>query len=58
VERQVEEIHRAGGVATVLMHPLCMYLADRFATADRLLGVLSRYPALWASETGRYAEKE
>ena len=50
VERQVGEIQAAGGVATVLMHPLCMYLADGFRTADRLLGFFSRFPTIWASD--------
>jgi hypothetical protein len=54
VERQVAEIERRGGIATVLMHPLCMFLADRFAAARRLLDFFSQFVSLWASETERY----
>jgi len=58
VLRQVTEIESRGGLATVLMHPLCMYLADRFAAAGRLLDAFSRSETIWASETGRMLEKE
>jgi len=54
VEQQVEMIENAGGVATVLMHPLCMYIADRFRSARRLLEFFSRYRSIWARETGGY----
>lgn len=50
VERQVLDIEEAGGLATVLMHPLCMYVADRFETARRLLALFSRCRTVWASE--------
>jgi peptidoglycan/xylan/chitin deacetylase (PgdA/CDA1 family) len=53
VRGQVAEIESRGGLATVLMHPLCMYLADRFAAAERLLDAFSRSTSIWASETGR-----
>ncbi|MBN2551230.1 MAG: polysaccharide deacetylase family protein [Spirochaetales bacterium] len=56
VEDQVRKIERAGGVATILMHPLCMYTADRFATARRLFEVFSRYHSIWARETELYLE--
>ena len=52
VERQVAEIERKNGIATVLMHPLCMYLSDGFKTAGRLLKVFSRYKTIWAKEIG------
>lgn len=57
VERQVAEIENRGGLATVLMHPLCMYLADRFAAAERLLDAFSRSESIWASETGRFVRE-
>jgi len=52
VLRQVRGIERRGGLATVLMHPLCMYLSDRFAAAERLLDAFSGSQTVWASETG------
>lgn len=58
VERQVRQLHAAGGVATVLMHPLCMYLADGFKTAERLLGFFSQFPSLWASDLERFLKEE
>ncbi len=58
VLRQVADIERRGGLATVLMHPLCMYLADRFTAAERLLDAFRRSETLWASETGRLLERE
>lgn len=54
VEDQVKEIERAGGVATVLMHPLCMYIADGFTTARRLFELFSTFTTIWARETGMY----
>ena len=50
VERQVAQIEQRGGLATVLMHPLCMYLADRFSAAERLLDVFRSSCCIWASE--------
>lgn len=54
VEEQVRKIDKAGGVATILMHPLCMYIADRFKTAGRLFEFFSRYRSIWARETESY----
>ena len=47
---QVERIGNAGGIATVLAHPICMKVADDFATFERLCAFLSNYPSLFASE--------
>jgi peptidoglycan/xylan/chitin deacetylase (PgdA/CDA1 family) len=52
VMRQVSAIESRGGLATVLMHPLCMFTADRFRTARRLLAFFARSRCIWASETG------
>jgi peptidoglycan/xylan/chitin deacetylase (PgdA/CDA1 family) len=57
VEDQVRKIEKAGGVATVLMHPLCMYIADRFQSARRLFGVFSKYRSIWARETETYLRR-
>ncbi len=50
VERQVAAIEARGGLATVLMHPLCMFVADGFRTARRLLALFARSRCLWAGE--------
>jgi peptidoglycan/xylan/chitin deacetylase (PgdA/CDA1 family) len=54
VERQVLAIDAEGGLATVLMHPLCMYIVDRFETARRLLRLFSHFRTIWASEVGLF----
>lgn len=53
VREQVLAIERAGGLATVLMHPLCMFVADRFETARRLLELFAACRTVWASEVER-----
>ena len=50
VREQVAKIHERGGLATVLMHPICQWLADEFRTAAKLLGELARYETVWACE--------
>jgi peptidoglycan/xylan/chitin deacetylase (PgdA/CDA1 family) len=54
VMRQVSAIEARGGIATVLMHPLCMFTADGFYTARRLLAFFARSRCLWASETAGF----
>lgn len=46
----VEAIEARGGIATILAHPLCMYLADRFQTFQKLLAEFSQLPCIWARE--------
>jgi hypothetical protein len=50
VQQQVEAIESQGGVATVLMHPICQFLADGFRTAEKLFAFFARYRTVWASE--------
>jgi hypothetical protein len=47
---QVERTVAAGGVATILAHPLCMKIADEWATFERLCASLSAYPSLSATQ--------
>ena len=54
VERQVDSIQAKGGVATVLMHPVCMHVADGFGTMKRLLQHFAESQTVWARETGAY----
>ncbi|MFH1905177.1 MAG: polysaccharide deacetylase family protein [bacterium] len=54
VEKQVLDIEEKGGIATVLMHPLCMHLADRFRTAEKLFKLFSQYKTIWAQEIPEY----
>lgn len=46
------------GVAVMNLHPVCMYLLDRFQTFDRLCASMAQYESLFVSETGeRYFPK-
>jgi len=47
---QRRAIEERGGVATILAHPVCMYLADRFATFERLLEYAAERQNIWARE--------
>ena len=55
VSAQVAAIVSAGGVATVLAHPLCMSIVDNWATFERLCAVLAQYPSLHAHDAAAYA---
>jgi hypothetical protein len=50
VAEQVAAIEAQGGVATVLMHPVCQFLADQFRTAEKLFALFARYRTVWARE--------
>jgi peptidoglycan/xylan/chitin deacetylase (PgdA/CDA1 family) len=50
VAAQAEAIDAQGGVATVLAHPICMYIADEFATFGRLLQRWQGRRHVWARE--------
>lgn len=56
VEKQVLAIEEKGGVATVLLHPICMFTADGFKTMEYLLKRFSQFQTIWARETGRYVK--
>lgn len=47
---QAERIAGAGGVATILAHPICMQVADDWRSFERLCGRLSGIASLWAHE--------
>jgi hypothetical protein len=50
VLKQVRAIEERGGLATVLAHPICMYLADEFRTLERLLEYFATRHTIWARE--------
>ena len=50
VMEQAESIDGRGGIATILAHPLCMYLADRFKTLERLLEFIAGRRNIWACD--------
>ncbi|MDO9464454.1 MAG: polysaccharide deacetylase family protein [bacterium] len=54
VEKQVLDIEKKGGIATVLMHPICMYTSDNFKTAEKLFKIFSKYKTIWAREIPEY----
>jgi hypothetical protein len=50
----VARIHSRDGVATILAHPMCMKVADDWATFEALCAGLEEYESLFATEvTGR-----
>ena len=50
VRERIIAIEERGGLVTILMHPLCMYLADGFKAAEELLKFISGYKTIWARE--------
>ncbi len=50
VVQQVEQITAAGGLATLLIHPICMHVTDDFKIFERLCKALTCHPTLWAHE--------
>jgi hypothetical protein len=50
VAEQAARIASAGGVATILAHPICMQIADDWRSFERLCDRLSGIPSLWAHE--------
>ncbi|OQX56504.1 MAG: hypothetical protein B5M53_01130 [Candidatus Cloacimonas sp. 4484_209] len=56
VMKQVENIQAKGGIATLLVHPQCMDVLDRFKTFEKLCQYLSQYKSLFVSETLPYAK--
>ena len=56
VKEQVEKIQVKGGIATLLVHPQCMDVLDRFKTFEKLCQYLSQYKSLFVSETLPYAK--
>jgi hypothetical protein len=49
---EAQSIVEAGGIATILAHPICMQVADDWRAFDRLCAQLSRFQSLWAHEVG------
>lgn len=58
VMSQIRAINEMGGLATVLMHPICMYIADRFETAEKIFRLINLLNTknVWASETEQYID--
>jgi len=50
VLKQAQAIEQHGGLATILAHPICMYLADEFTTLEKLLEYCSTRRTIWARE--------
>ena len=50
VVAQAEAIDAQGGLATILAHPICMFIADEFRTFARLLERLQGRQLIWARE--------
>jgi hypothetical protein len=48
--RQTAAIVEAGGTATILAHPLCLKVADDWATFERLCAFVARFPSSTAAD--------
>jgi len=48
--QQAIAIDERGGIATVLCHPICQWLADRFKTFERLLECFAARRTIFARE--------
>ncbi len=58
VTTQVQQISAAGGLATLLVHPLCMHVVDDFATFADLCLRLASYPSIWAQEATAFVNDD
>ena len=47
---QIEEIERKNGLATILLHPICMKIADNFKTFGKLCEFICNYETIWTSD--------
>ena len=54
VAEQAEAIEAQGGAPTILAHPICMYIADEFATFERLLERWRGKQLVWARELSAF----
>ncbi|HEC91812.1 MAG TPA: hypothetical protein ENI51_02285 [Candidatus Atribacteria bacterium] len=50
VRKQIDKILRCGGVATLLVHPQCMDVVDRFKTFKKLCEFISKFNSVTLSE--------
>ena len=50
VKEEVQSISNAGGIATILAHPLCMEVADGMVAFENLCRFLQPFPNCWVSE--------
>ena len=50
VSQQVLQIEEKKGISTVLMHPICMYIADKFKTAEKLFKLFSGCKTIWPAD--------
>ena len=50
VKKEVQTIVDGGGIATILVHPLCMEVADGMVAFEGLCRFLQAFPTCWVSE--------
>lgn len=56
VIRDVEKIENQDGIATVLMHPLCMFSADNFTIFEEFCRFASHRTTIFASEASTFVK--
>ena len=52
VKKQIVNILKKGGIATILAHPICMKVSDDFVTFEKLCEFLSHYNTVFMREVG------
>ncbi len=52
VKTEIQAIVEAGGIATILAHPLCMEVADGMVGFEELCRFLHPFPNCWVSDVG------
>jgi len=57
VTRQIKMIIEENGIATLLVHPLCMEVSDKMRSFRELCKFISNYETLFANEVVSFAEK-
>jgi hypothetical protein len=51
-QNKVHTITKANGIATILVHPLCMEIADGMEAFEELCRFLQPFSNCWVSEVG------
>lgn len=58
VRSQIEEIEKNGGIATLLLHPVCMKIADNFETFEKICRWINNreYETIWCKEVLKFCK--
>lgn len=54
IKRQIGEIEKQNGIATLLVHPICMHTADKFETFKKLCKFISSYETVFTNTVCKF----